>query len=1499
MSLPGGIADKLGGRYESRWTLRCALRVLAGQADGIEIEPLGASGEGIEFIFSERRVQERHQVKRGRTGVGHWTLAALNDEGVLAHFRRILEQGGRPRFVSAHDAHELHELSDRARASKTLRDFHARLGKGFDKKFGQLRAWWNWDEQAAFEALKRTDVSSVGDDELAEWNLSVVERHLDGQPAQALASLAQVLIDNMQQHLDERRLRELLREGYGLGPRRWADTSIGEQVRQATADYRAPLAAVRLRHPIARPEAEQTVELLHDGQALGVLVAGAAGAGKSEVLDQVLELLEADGWTVLAMRADRLVETPRPEGIGEQLGLPGSPAAVLGAVARDQPSLLVIDQLDAMSLASGRLRGLWEPTWAMFQQAQAHRGMRVLVSCRQFDLDNDRRLRDLAGEDGPLRTVAIEPLTAEQIDGALGAMGLQPGQLTDPQRQLVELPLHLKLLEPLARAGGQLDFTTMTELFDAFWEQRRSTVEERDERVRFTATLKLLSDTMSERRTLSVPEGVLELQDLDRSARVLASEQLLVRDAHSFAFFHERFFDYVFARIHLAEGKRVLDLLLGDEQDLFRRGQVRQVLLQERDTDRRAYLEDLRDLLQHDEVRFHIRQVVLALMRELRDPTAAELEVLRPLLEGDPTDPRAPLAWRAVATPEWFDVLYDSGTIAAWLVDERNVLVDGSVRLLGDAGTQNAARAAGLARRACDWSERWQQRLGWLVRFTDLHIDRASFELALELARRSPDGTLDQELWLDGHDLPAERPDWAGELLAVLLERAQRQAQTAGLPHPLEHGSWLENDYTAQKFVHELGEHGPLQLVQIAVPWLLEVAERDVAVQGPASSAEDARIADHVWGYRYPGEHHNFSDVLLGALEGALATASASDPATLEPVIDRLAGSDLDVAQFLLYRALAGNPERFAESAGEILLQDDRRLRCGYGSDDYWVTRELLQAISPALSDESFTRLESKLMDWTPIWERRAETRTYRGSAQLRLLGGLDSERLSEMGRRRVGELGRKLGSDQPEPPHGVQVGTIASPIGLDAARHMSDEQWLAAIDKHRLEWHQKRSSSFVGGPDELASVFEQLSKEKPERFAQLGLRIGSDAPPTYLERLLLGLAQPDDEADRATDDAVFAVVRHVAALPEVPGARWIGRLVGTRANNDIPTDVLGIVATTAADPDPREDLWATEAPSGGAWYGGDPWSHGMNTVRGSAAKAIARLLYARPERADQLLEAVRHLVADPSAAVRTCAAEALGGLMRSDRALALELAVRLAATDDRAVAARPVVNLLAAYIPTDWPTVEPIVERLLGSEHEAARRAGAVLACLAALQHPDAAEMLERALTHPDEVVREAAAGVLATNLVGARYSAMCAEGLKRLFDDDSTKVRQAAAHSLGRMRRHELGDFEDLARALLRSRALQEGRSQLMHALEESTADVSGLVMELAEQMVERVEGLGDIRTAAAGDAKELSELLIRVLGDVDENAALRARALDILDRLVAAGAWGVVDAMDSVDR
>lgn len=90
---------------------------------------------------------------------------------------------------------------------------------------------------------------------------------------------------------------------------------------------------------------------------------------------------------------------------------------------------------------------------------------------------------------------------------------------------------------------------------------------------------------MSVRQRLAVPVSVLDDRDLAGDADVLASEHVLVRDGQQLAFFHETFFDYVFARRWVGRGQTLVEFLVADEQELFRRAQVRQILTHLRDED--------------------------------------------------------------------------------------------------------------------------------------------------------------------------------------------------------------------------------------------------------------------------------------------------------------------------------------------------------------------------------------------------------------------------------------------------------------------------------------------------------------------------------------------------------------------------------------------------------------------------------------------------------------------------------------------------------------------------------------------------------------------------------------------------------------------------------------------------------------------------------------------------------------------------------------------------
>ena len=202
------------------------------------------------------------------------------------------------------------------------------------------------------------------------------------------------------------------------------------------------------------------------------MVAGPAGIGKTDIILRVIEHAKADGWPVLCMRVDRLESGASVESLGEQLELPGSPASVLDEVADGGPSLLVIDQLDAVSLASGRLPGLWEPVYSLIRQAAALDGMCVLIACRQFDLEGDWRLRTLTTDRHAIRSVTVEPLSDSELAAAVTAMGLSVAELSPRQRELLRVPLHLTLLDHLAAAGEAPDFDTATDLLDAFWERK-------------------------------------------------------------------------------------------------------------------------------------------------------------------------------------------------------------------------------------------------------------------------------------------------------------------------------------------------------------------------------------------------------------------------------------------------------------------------------------------------------------------------------------------------------------------------------------------------------------------------------------------------------------------------------------------------------------------------------------------------------------------------------------------------------------------------------------------------------------------------------------------------------------------------------------------------------------------------------------------------------------------------------------------------------------------
>ena len=103
---------------------------------------------------------------------------------------------------------------------------------------------------------------------------------------------------------------------------------------------------------IPRTQTAAIVEkLITDSQSL--LLAGSAGEGKTCLVAQVLKALHEAGVPHLALSMDELEGIVSSADLGERLGLPASPAIVLGQISVGSPAVLCIDQLDSLSFVSG------------------------------------------------------------------------------------------------------------------------------------------------------------------------------------------------------------------------------------------------------------------------------------------------------------------------------------------------------------------------------------------------------------------------------------------------------------------------------------------------------------------------------------------------------------------------------------------------------------------------------------------------------------------------------------------------------------------------------------------------------------------------------------------------------------------------------------------------------------------------------------------------------------------------------------------------------------------------------------------------------------------------------------------------------------------------------------------------------------------------------------------------------------------------------------------
>ena len=639
MPLPGGASAKAGQTYESLWTVHCMTRVMTGETDSITLEPPGEAG--AEFCVKTRSGIEYHQAKRQISGKGNWSLSSLASKGVLGYFYQKLDDPNAVCvFVSGHSAHPLDELVARARAAGSFRNFQDEFlsSDEWSNNFSDLRnRLGNVDREDVYQRLKRIFVYTRDENGLRSYVISVLDRLVNGNPENALDILSQFALSQIHRTLNSAEIWRHL-QSRGFSERAWGQ-SADNSVRELTESYMAGIQPAGIGGEVVDREELGRIFSVFDDEKRVALVTGKAGAGKSSLIHQAISEAQTRGWPVLALRVDRMEPRLTPRDVGVSLGLPASPASSLAGVAGGRDCLLAVDQLDAVSLGSGRNPEFFDCIGAVLEQARHHPNMRVISACRKFDMDNDHRLRHLVGDGGIAREVPLGPFDETTVRNLAANLGLNADSLSPRQVELLSLPIHLRLLSESIRrsdASRQMDFRTSKDLYDSFYRFKRERLETVYglDPVEIQSAVSSMIEYMNKSENLFVPESILTDSLRQKVVSDMASENLIVRDGSRVSFFHESFFDYLFARsVVNSSDFDMAAHVVNRDQSLFMRSQVRQVLLHQREASPMDALRNVKRILTDERIRPHLKSIVIALLGSLDDPKEEEWDAIEPFLD--------------------------------------------------------------------------------------------------------------------------------------------------------------------------------------------------------------------------------------------------------------------------------------------------------------------------------------------------------------------------------------------------------------------------------------------------------------------------------------------------------------------------------------------------------------------------------------------------------------------------------------------------------------------------------------------------------------------------------------------------------------------------------------------------------------------------------------------------------------------------------------------------
>ena len=1346
----GGLADKLGNRYEGYWLATKLLSLLNEKILSITVEAIGDDERGVDlWIVQKNGVRQAHQCKARNSSKEYWDISDLDSRGVLGNLKYQLDRDPVHEFffVSSVGAEVFQSICNFARRSgnnpdlfyqeKILKSGQA-VQKCFEKFCGylSLNPAEESDRAQAFQYLKRTYITVYPDDQGTRQNLlDLTDSLLLGGPEIVVSTLLTYAQNNDRFgspiYPDE--LRKFLSKN-GIYPKRLEhDSRIAPAIevlqREFTESIRSQLIGGA---PIQRSETSLLIDAINNGQ--NVVLSGAAGYGKSGVLFELTEYLQHEKIPYLPIRLDRREPENTAAQFGQQMGLPDCPAFSLSALAGERQSVLILDQLDAIRWTSAHSNNALDVCKELEHHVQLKRlhgdKVSIILCSRTFDLEHDPSIRNwLAGErTKEFVNIEVKELPSENVKKLVGSPF---SQMTEKEKSLLANPLNLSIWVKLSHAGTVPRFRSATDLMREFWKNRRWILHDQANITpnQVDQVLTPLIDYMEKYGKISAPERIIAAWP--KISEALFSYGILQQSIGKISFCHQRYLDYLIAnrlleQVDAGTGSILEWLGAKEKQSLFRREQLRQALAMLSEESPSRFLSTAKELLVAEEVRFHIKHLVLELIGSLEEISEELGNYCLALLDDNFWQGHI-LETAFIGHPSYVLFLCAKGIIGQWLDSESDGTVNRALWLLRSVADKipDAVTEAlePYIEKGGAWPRRINSTLAWKI---DGDSDQM-FQMRLKLARIG-----EYPSFIDWKALCKKHSFRAVQFIEAVLSTWNVNDDESKDVQKSRIEKWYDKDSEA---INKVVNDFPKKTWDHLLPHI----ERLTRFESDPYDSRHEKWREH------PYRENRIIEFARGVVElTSLAgkRLAKESPKDLLQLTQSLEASTSPVIQEILTEAFIYLPPEYADRGVSWLLADTARFRLGSGLiEPKWQTAvRLVEALSPYCSEELFRRLEGAIVHyhapneklsaeyWLGTW-KKGYFGHYWGKAQHFLLPALPSARVQPSTTALIQVLQRKFAGYSEDRFLRVgrsQGGCVGSKLDPNLEK-ISDRAWLDIVRNPKVKNPNSRKWIQIT-PDrvletsvrQFSSNLQIIAKRYPERFARLALRFPDDVDPAYISAILDGFGQkaPDsnlpEEVKKSWEPAkvttVEAVLEKFQAGNDRETAASFCRLISERYEenwSDATLAKLVHYAQNHPDLEPGKlnvycDKSAVEAPVDILFQ------NTINCVRGMAARAIKLLLWEHPELLEKLRLGIKALVRDHHPVVRMAAAEMLLPVLNIDKDQAVEWFIVACEKDLRVAASPRGIRFYNYTIPSHIDRLAPIIRQMIFSPWDDVSKEGA-----------------------------------------------------------------------------------------------------------------------------------------------------------------------------------------------